>query len=1182
VVLTLWLSLLGWPAAAYGQLMSFEDQRGNAMGANVTRFWQSAEGYMARYPTDPQDPNYRGYGSLITLGDPAIFAQIPRPTGTGQDEEYEVFRFNGNYRVRAYWAGIRAFRAPVQDNPRFANGDWRVTESAQGAVNLYRDFMIGQTQFGANRNTCWHEAQHALFYFQGGTRLINDDEDAYLEQYSENALLLLDAYLPGFEQALREAEQRVRQAGAAAAGQQQNIWGAAHAIWCAFAAGWRDPNKARGGGGGVLELTQAQKNEYRQMTGVWIPTLEEFAAFYRRGGYRGIRPPAWVLDELATLPSYRTYIWQQPVRVAFEKDGPHHRFQFDIRSLVGVGLYKRPNRGTLRINIRPTWRIRRAIITAGGNRLVDGAPTAWTANLATWGVKGQFVELDIYGYDPRSFEQPVTLNVDVEYEDDPRFAGGAQWPKAPGYDPARETIQVQLRARPLAAAKREDESKTSPSPVPTQPGPRKAPGGDSSGQAPGTGDPPTAPGPSFSWGPLNDAWRVFYGTIHTNLKRAPSAGTIPVRGAQVSFLLIGTWNDNDDDTMVVVEVLGTNKFVPSLADWDQLMNSGRGRVGVGEADFQGQPAFSWVARRSSTMREEGYWVNVDQAPPLALRVMLHAQGKAEQVQEYWPKIQQLLRQVTIGAGANLQIEGADRWFKVGNPGRLEAVYDAAGQPADQVSYRWSGAVTDTGKQIEFTPTSPGSFKIKVEAVKGKTVLAQAEKTIVAVEMALQPRGPTEMFLGVPTTVDAGLTLNGPIDRSRLTLQWQPHPEVRFDPQEGMAATQTEAIFARPGKGLLWNVLLEQRGPTLATVAESGQVAVEVRIPERKIVFEPASPYIGDEVVAKIVCTPNPSAEYMDFRWVPWPEEATLVFESEDTRAVRFQPVTNQPVKLTALSRTPFYGDDLGEVTGSLRARPYRLRIQWQITHGAAFLGRVDPVIHQYVTASVNVTPERPGKTLLYEWAVNEDSHLVSVETGRTVTVTRSQAGPCNLKVTVRDPNGTEFGTGTAVIRFTEPTAPPPLPRRGESSTTVSGGGNQPALYSPAPGGDYLLGVPAGWQTMTDQGLSGGKQCFVSPNRGFALICPAGSTPTRQPFGQHLPELAGELVKGQGDAECETFMAGELTGLAVPSESSDGTPRWNVYLGRGRRYWAFQLVSLGGKTPPSFAAVFASFQPNGGE
>ncbi len=1150
------------------------------MAANVTRFWGSAEGYMQRYPTDPAGPDYRAYGTQVTLGQQAIFARIPRPTGTGRDDEYEVFIFSGNYRVRAYWAGIPAFAAPLQDNPRFANGDWRVTNSPQGDLNLYRDFMIGQNQFGADRNTCWHEAQHALFYFQGGTRLINDDEDAYLEQYSENALLLLDGYLPGFEEALREAEQRARQAGAAAVGQEQNIWGPAHAIWCTFAAGWRNPNKARGGGGGVLNLTPAQKNEYRQMTGVWIPTVEELAAFYRGGGCRGIRPPAWVLDELATLPSYKTFIWQQPVRVATERDGPHHRFQFDIRSLVGVGLYRRPNRGTLRVSIRPTWKIRRAILTRGGDRLVDGPPTDWTADLATWGVKGQFLEFEVYGYDPRSFDQPVTLNVEVEYEDDPRFAGGAQWPNR-GYDPIRETIRVELRARPPAPPKKDDGSNTPPAPAPSTTPPQTTPGGGSATQPSGGGDTSTGPGPTFSWGPLDDSWRVFYGMIHTNLKRAPSTGSTPVRGAQVSFLLIGTWNDNDDDTMVVVEVLGQNKFIPTMTDWDQLMNGGRGRVGVGQGEFQGKPAFTWVARRMSTMREEGYWVNVDREDPLALRIMMHAQGKEEQVQEYWPKIQQLLKQLQVAAGANLRIEGADRWFTVGKPGRLQAVYDAGNQSADEVSYRWSGAVTETGKQIEFTPSSPGSFKIKVEAVKGKNVLAQAEKTILAVELALLPRGPAEVFLGVPATFDAGLTLNGPIDRSRLTLQWQPHPEVRFEPQEGMQATRAQVVFARPGKGLLWNVLLEQRGATLATVAESEQVAVEVRPPERKILFEPPTPFVGDEVVAKIVCTPNAAPEYIDFRWVPWPEEAALLFESQDTRSVRFQPLTDKPVKITALSRTPLYGDDLGEVTASLRARPYRLRIQWTITHGAAFLGRVDPVIHQHVTASVSVTPERRGKTLLYEWSANEDSHFVSVETGRTVTVTRSQAGACNLKVTVRDPNGTELGTGTAMITFTKPAAPPPLRPGGGGGTNVSAGGNQPALFTPA-GGDYLLAVPPGWQTMTDQGLSGGKQCFVSPNRGFALVCPTGATTTRQPFGPHLPELAGKLVQGRSEVVCESFTVGELTGLAVPSEASDGTPRWNVYLGRGQRYWAFQLVSLGGKTPPSFADVFASFQPTGGE
>ena len=63
------------------------------------------------------------------------------------------------------------------------------------------------------------------------------------------------------------------------AGQELTIWVPVHVLWCEFVAGWRAPDTSRSGmERGVLRLTRAQKDEYRQMTGIYFPTVEELAA----------------------------------------------------------------------------------------------------------------------------------------------------------------------------------------------------------------------------------------------------------------------------------------------------------------------------------------------------------------------------------------------------------------------------------------------------------------------------------------------------------------------------------------------------------------------------------------------------------------------------------------------------------------------------------------------------------------------------------------------------------------------------------------------------------------------------------------------------------------------------------------------------------------------------------------
>lgn len=1220
------LAILCWcvlfAAAALAGEPTFQQQRQTTMTQNVQQFRAAITAYMNRYAADSTSPNYLGaYGTQVTLGDPALFQTLPQPVGNGQDQEFEVFVFDQAYRTRSYVFGV-TYNDLQNDNSRFANGAWFLSNTpqvGQGQFRIDSDFMIGRSEMTGAVDTCWHEAQHALFFRQGGTRQVNDDEDLYLIEHARNATAAMDGRLPGFERALDLAQRAMPPRAAAAQmsrDEEAAIWGDAHRLWNAFLTAWNSS---------VTDLNDAQRAEYRRLTGVQIPTTDELAAFYRNGGCRAIQPPTWVLCAANEMPELVVSIWLDAVsRRMKERDGPHYRFKFDARGSVGAGVFRRPSHGTLTVRPRPGIQAKRAIRNSEDQAISNGPLQDWQLNLRTTPLaNSQFFVFDLYGIDPDSVQKPITIQVDVEYTDEPNLPTG-QTP----YRASRRTVTMEILPPPEWAwpkEKREARRKAAGKET-SKAQPRVAPEDQKAESLPQEGW-------RFSWGPA-PAWaiagfkdnfrregarKIHEGTTRLgDLKSEgnttlawPSATDTALHNIQFGFKdqrgeasrPQAVWKCQCKVQTIEMQDAGFDEFRKRMEDWyrvnysepNKTINLPSGPYNYRRDSLSGFPAWvmfsapdsKWVS--SSYGYYECWAVILDQKSKLALSFEWNRTCSADPLfpgnkeeatafkiarnAEMQAKMVALFKTFRIEntlAKPALNILTPSPWLRVGKPAVIEAELLTPHKP-ETVQFVWSEMVKAEGKTITVTPEQIGEFLLNVTAKGPDGPIATATRKIVVANVDLKFKLGEPLYVGVPTRCNSSLNVEGPVDKRALFVQWQPHPDVVFDPLEGPGTFSTKATFRRPGRVPVWTILMEKRGDTVATIAESDQTEATVQSPEFRIKLTPEQPYIGEETRARMMTEPAPGKEFIDFRWVPWPGNAQLLSESQDSSEVTFRPMNDRPVKLAAMARTPWFGDDLGDATLTVRAQPYNVTVIGRPTWSPSFATPQPPVPHQHVTFTARVSPAPRSGPCTYAWEVNEDSHLVSVASGNSTTVTRSTPGNCAVKVKVSDRHGNLIGEGAGGIAFVPS---PSIPAAKEPKSKAQGPG--PAQPFIPENGDYLFCVPPGWEALPPKsGEKGGL--FTSPNRGFLLVCPERGQTCPGDFRGQLPGLAKQLAPKTDPGRAQLFHAGEFSGLALPRATASGPAVWDIYVGKGPQYWTFQISALGGTELPPLADVFARMQ-----
>ncbi|MCX6543211.1 MAG: BatD family protein [Acidobacteria bacterium] len=437
----------------------------------------------------------------------------------------------------------------------------------------------------------------------------------------------------------------------------------------------------------------------------------------------------------------------------------------------------------------------------------------------------------------------------------------------------------------------------------------------------------------------------------------------------------------------------------------------------------------------------GCWTNVDQA-------FLMSQASAAQADA--KSIVASLTLVEKGSFTKVpytgpKLDGSDmpkvtlsppalETLKVGDTVKVSVVVENA-KPEDRpFRYGWAGDIegkpgTSTGSAtITIRPKKPGRYPLSVSVDGARYTLGSAsleyEVADLKAEITQQSPATRSVAVGASVTFSARLVSSGvPITGSYI-YRWQPTPEVAFQPGEG-PATQTKAVFSRPGVTKVWVQILEKKGTVLTTLAESNQLEIEVVNPEITLRMVPAEPYPGQQVRITASETPAVGDAFITYWW----EYAGSVLNpgaEANPRVYSFIPKDKTPVTVTAHAKAKDGGDDLGTKAVVVSARPHNVKVTGPTSRGpkpqvwSAQAGRlVDEeqqiAVFQDVSMRADVTPAPVNLPLHYQWTASPESCSISNAISQEPTFNCSQTGSVAAVVTVHDNLGATLGTGTGTI-----------------------------------------------------------------------------------------------------------------------------------------------------------------------
>ncbi|MFO7535069.1 MAG: hypothetical protein R6X19_05205 [Kiritimatiellia bacterium] len=259
------------------------------------------------------------------------------------------------------------------------------------------------------------------------------------------------------------------------------------------------------------------------------------------------------------------------------------------------------------------------------------------------------------------------------------------------------------------------------------------------------------------------------------------------------------------------------------------------------------------------------------------------------------------------------------------------------------------------------------------------------------------------------------------------LQWQPHPEVTFAPQESQTGDETTATFTKLGKTAVWVDVLARKQGAWVKIGESQQIQMDIVAPEFKLEFAPAAPYVGQEITARLACKPELDADLLDIRWLPPPANARQV-AAEKPDEMKFYATDDRPVKIESLILSKTERDDLGKAEGTITAKLYEVKVSapkrlgpvprvWK--EGVGLVEVPDAVAtFQDVTVSASIAPEPPGQPLRYQWTVTPEGCALSSPFSRDTRANASQKGAYQATVRISDKDGIALGTGSGSIAVT--------------------------------------------------------------------------------------------------------------------------------------------------------------------
>ncbi len=350
------------------------------------------------------------------------------------------------------------------------------------------------------------------------------------------------------------------------------------------------------------------------------------------------------------------------------------------------------------------------------------------------------------------------------------------------------------------------------------------------------------------------------------------------------------------------------------------------------------------------------------------------------------------------------------------------------EPEDQpFTYTWNGSFAGKGPGVTFLATAPGSQSLAVNVVGKRFAIGTASVTFQVEDVTAKIEKTTpaanSVMVGSAASFKASVLMGGKPGSGNFVYRWQPNSELKFEPTEdGSPVTSTK--FTKPGKIKIWVEVLESKNGTLATLATSDQIEMDVTKPGLKLVLTPTTPLVGQEIKARVEETP--AMKEIDFRW-DMPANAKLLSESQDSKERIFYALNTTPIKVTAKGRVPFSGEDLGEATATVTAKAYKINVKvlgpigpkpmiWKSSEGLVE-DKTAIATFQNVNLKVEIEPA-PKETVTYNWTLNSGSSFGGGSTGTEVMVQRGEKGTAEAKVEVKNSNGVILGTGQGSFSVT--------------------------------------------------------------------------------------------------------------------------------------------------------------------
>ncbi len=461
------------------------------------------------------------------------------------------------------------------------------------------------------------------------------------------------------------------------------------------------------------------------------------------------------------------------------------------------------------------------------------------------------------------------------------------------------------------------------------------------------------------------------------------------------------------------------------------------------------------------------------------------------------------------ARVQLQVSPILPRLKLRDSVQIQAVVSNIKPEEQPLIYQWTGDVIGTGAKVGFTATQSGATTLAVAVTGTKGPIGQASVTfdVAALEAILTgvPTGP--VVVGSPVKLGAQLTSGGQPATGSYWIQWQPHPNVQFEPFESGTRTDTVATFPEPGKIAVWFQVLKKEGAALKILVESEQVEIEVVEPTLNLTAQPASPYVGQEVTLTVKEEPAVPDDLITFWWDKQ-GDALNAGPLQKERQYTLIPKDTRPVTVTAHGKGRKDGAILGEASLTLTAQPYGVQVStprrlgppprvWSETAKQLVDAPADAIgTFQDVSLSASITPEPPGQPLRYQWSIEPDGGTLSSPVSRDTRANASQKGTYQVSVQISDKNGLLLGSGS-----------------GSFSVTVSQDDQSDAAKAKQAAAKLSQAQAAVAGGRLEEGISlAGEAAALYPKNTEAARLQAKWTSERQAVLQRISELRAALRK----------------------------------------------------------------------